>query len=88
MNNEKYLPLGTIVMLNGGKKRVMITGYCCKTKTSEQIYDYTGCLYPEGYISSDKMLVFNHQDIEKIDSFGYIDEEFNNFKNLLNKLNQ
>ena len=32
MNNiqdsGKYLPIGTVVMLKGGKKRVMITGFC------------------------------------------------------------
>ena len=28
MNTEKFLPIGTVVMLNGGAKRVMITGFC------------------------------------------------------------
>ena len=29
---EKYLPIGTVVTLNGGTKKVMIIGYCppCK----------------------------------------------------------
>jgi hypothetical protein len=25
---EKYLPIGTVVLLKGGKKRAMITGFC------------------------------------------------------------
>ena len=25
---EKYLPIGTVVMLKGGTKRVMISGFC------------------------------------------------------------
>ena len=28
MNYKKYLPIGTVVMLKGGKKRAMITGFC------------------------------------------------------------
>ncbi|HIR49231.1 MAG TPA: DUF4176 domain-containing protein, partial [Candidatus Faecimonas gallistercoris] len=29
MQAEKYLPIGTVVMLKGGKKRAMIIGFCC-----------------------------------------------------------
>lgn len=87
MNNEKYLPIGTVVMLKGGKKRAMITGFCAvpgddKTK----VYDYSGCLYPEGFISSNQTLLFNHEQIEKIYHMGLIDEEEKNFKVKLNEL--
>lgn len=85
MKYEKYLPIGSVVMLKSGKKRIMITGFCCQTTESNKMYDYTGCLYPEGYLSSDKMLLFNHEDIEKIYCIGLSDDEEKEFKKKLNE---
>ena len=28
MENEKFLPIGTVVLLKGGKRELMVTGYC------------------------------------------------------------
>ena len=80
---EKYLPVGTVVMLKGGQKRVMITGFVCKENESNKIYDYCGCLFPEGFISPDKNLLFNHNQIEKIYHMGLNDEEEMKFKTKL-----
>ena len=80
---EKYLPVGTVVMLKNGKKRIMITGFACKTSESDKIYDYCGCLYPEGFISSDQNLLFDHEQIESISFIGLIDEEEKQFKTIL-----
>lgn len=80
MKYEKYLPIGTVVMLNGGKKRVMITGFCCTEQTKkDKTYDYCGLVYPEGYIKSDLQLLFDHAQIEKIYYLGLNDEEGKNF---------
>ena len=82
--NVKYLPIGTVVMLRNGKKRVMITGFCCSDKSKpDTTYDYSGCLYPEGIITSDQNLVFNHDQIEKIYALGFADEEEKEFKERL-----
>ena len=32
---EKFLPIGTVVLLKGGKKEVMITSYCIFPNNSE-----------------------------------------------------
>ena len=44
MNNvgEKFLPLGTVVMLKGASKRLMITGFCTMAADESEcvIYDY------------------------------------------------
>ena len=77
MNREKYLPIGTVVLLKDAKKRVMIIGFAVKGKdTGDKIYDYVGCIYPEGLISVDKNLVFNHDQIDKIFYMGYVDNEW------------
>lgn len=84
MNYEKYLPVGTVVMLKGGKKRAMITGFCTVADEDKtKVYDYCGCLYPEGVISSNQTLLFNHEQIDKIYHLGLVDEEEKNFKEKL-----
>ena len=84
---EKYLPIGTVCLLKGGKKRLMITGFCTTTNDDpNKIYDYNGCLYPEGIISSEKSCLFNHDQIEKIYYMGYSDEEEKEFKKNLKEL--
>lgn len=85
MNNKiNFLPLGTIVLLKGGSKRLMITGYCAYDKANQgKFYDYSGCLYPEGIISSDQLALFNNSQIEKVFYMGYSDEEDKQFKNKL-----
>ncbi len=77
---EKYLPVGTVVMLKGGQKRVMVTGFVCKGNDSDKVYDYCGCLFPEGFVSSDQSLLFDHSQIEKIHYMGLVDEEETAFK--------
>ena len=87
MNTEKFLPIGTVVMLNGGEKRVMITGFCTVADDDKsKMYDYCGCLYPEGVVSSDKTLLFNHEQIAKIFALGYSDDEEKQFKNRLKEV--
>ena len=84
---EKFLPVGTVVLLSGGKKRIMITGYVAIGKeTGDKVYDYIGCLYPEGVISSDKNLLFHHNQIEKVYYMGYSDDEQKSFSKKLIQL--
>lgn len=79
MNKEKYLPIGSVVLLKDAKKRVMITGFAAKGKeTGDKMFDYMGCLYPEGVISSEQNLLFDHEQIDKIFYIGYIDDEWKN----------
>ena len=81
---KKYLPIGTVCLLKNAKKRVMVTGFAAKGKeTGDKMFDYIGCLYPEGVISSDKNLLFNHDQIDKIFYMGYVDDEQ---KELMKKL--
>lgn len=84
---EKYLPIGTVVLLKGGKKRAMITGFCSVAQENqEKIYDYSGCVYPEGYLSSNQVCLFDHDQIEEIFFVGFEDEEEKAFKEKLNTI--
>lgn len=86
---EKFLPLGTVVMLKGASKRLMITGFCSMAANEgeqAQMYDYSGCMYPEGFISSEQTALFNHDQIDKIYYVGLVDDEEKKFKAKLNEL--
>lgn len=84
---EKYLPIGTVVMLKGGSKRAMITGFCVTgEENKEKMFDYSGCMYPEGVISSKQILLFDHEQIEAIYHMGLIDEEEKKFKERLKEI--
>ena len=92
MNTNKYLPIGTVVLLENGKKRVMVTGYKSTTvneadpEKKETEWDYNGCIFPEGIIASDQMLVFNHSQIKEIFFMGLTDLETQIFHEKLNNL--
>ncbi len=78
---EKYLPIGTVALLKGGTKRVMITGFCSMPKENpNQMFDYSGCMYPEGSISTEQVCLFNHDQIKEISYMGLKDEEEEQFK--------
>jgi len=84
---NKFLPIGTVVLLKGGVKKLMITGFMAKpTEAKSKTYDYCGCLYPEGIITTDNTFLFNHDNIESILYRGYVDKEEEVFKEKLNIL--
>ena len=77
----KYLPVGTVVLLENGTKRVMINGFCTMDANKpDKIYDYSGVLFPEGSLSSDQTLLFDHNQIVRVDHYGLDDQEEKDFK--------
>ena len=83
-DTSKLLPIGSVVLLNNGKKKVMITGFYIKTdEHPDKIFDYCGCLFPEGVLSSEQNLLFDHNQIEKLCYMGLKDEEEKEFKDKL-----
>lgn len=86
-NYEKFLPIGSVVLLKGGTKKAMITGFCSvASEEKTKIYDYTGCIYPEGYLDFDQVCLFDHDQIEKVYHLGYIDDEEKSFKEELKEV--
>ena len=79
---QGVLPIGTVVLLKDGTKRVMIIGVCQRQAnvSQEVIWDYSGCLYPEGYMGGDQTFLFNGEQIARIFALGYQDEEQFSFK--------
>lgn len=72
----ELFPLGTVVKLKNVEKLMMICGYASiKASKPEYIYDYSGFLYPEGYVDMHKVYQFNNEEIEGIIAMGYQDRE-------------
>lgn len=69
---DRTLPIGSVVQLKENGKRVMIVGYYqYKMGEEEKIYDYVGCIYPEGFLAADQMVLFDHAQILHIYALGY-----------------
>lgn len=83
MNIKELLPIGSVVLLKTGKKRVMVTGVKQTDKSNGKEYDYACVLYPEGHIGGNQNLLFNHDDIDEIFFRGFEDEERETFINKL-----
>ena len=95
-NKKRFLPIGSVVMLSGGTKEVMITSYCIfptnyQIKDGEAVtperkmYEYGGCIYPEGILDSNVSCAFNHDQIVKILHVGYESDKQKNLSAILNK---
>jgi hypothetical protein len=78
---KELLPIGSVVLMQGGSKRIMITGVkqtdaADKKKTE---YDYIGVMYPEGYIGVQYQFLFNHGDVTEVFFRGFEDKERDDF---------
>ena len=87
---DKFLPIGSVVLLENGTNRLMINGYCPVNDDEKNVkYDYSGVLFPEGLLNSEQNYVFNHSQIVRLDFLGLSDKEQQDFierlKDALNK---
>lgn len=82
MNYEKYLPMGTVVILKKGTKKIMIFGRKQQNVETGEQFDYIAYLYPEGNIKKDLSILFNHEDIKEVIHMGYVDEDEEKFQKL------
>lgn len=76
MTESKILPLGTVVVLKGSTKKMMLIARLIAAPINGQIYrfDYGACLYPEGLLG-DSLIYFNDEDILKVVHEGFHDDE-------------
>lgn len=85
MENNTYLPIGSIVLLKGQNKRIMIDGRRLVQQQEGKEYDYRGCLYPEGEQGNKEVILFNNEDIEMIYFIGFQDIEELAFRKMVLK---
>lgn len=82
---KSLLPIGSVVLLNGAEKRLMICGRVQTDVNTNITYDYSACLYPDGIISSSELYMFNNENIDKVYFLGFQDGEELQFRKFLNE---
>ena len=80
---KEYLPLGTVVLLKNGTKKIMIYGRKQIQASTGDIFDYVACLYPEGNISAEYTFLFNEDQIDEVIFKGFSNEEEKQFLQVL-----
>lgn len=86
---KEYLPLGSVITLKNGSKRLMIVGRLQNQIGSNDIYDYAAVLWPEGLVDSKHFYLFNQEDLDKLYYIGLQDMEEFQFRSVLkSKLNE
>ena len=86
---KDMLPIGSVVLIKGGEKKIMICGRIQAKDGDETIYDYSACYYPEGIVDPSAMFFFNRDAIETVYFIGFQDKEELDFRhNVLDKLGE
>ncbi len=67
--NLKFLPVGSVCLVEGVNKKQMIIGYL------KSGYDYVAVEYPKGFETDNKLSYFNHEQVKELYSLGYKNEE-------------
>ncbi len=70
---DDWLPIGSVVLLNGANKSLMVISRFVYNVDDGKYYEYCGCLYPEG-ISDSEYYFFNHDEIGLVVQAGFEDE--------------
>ena len=87
MIQKEFYPVGTIVSLFNTKERLMISGYYQKNNQSDKVWDYVGVLYPNGFLTPNRMVLFDHEQIESKYYLGCQNTEQMSFISSLNNKN-
>ena len=72
---KEFYPLGSVVRLKNGTKRIMICGRLQLRESDQKIFDYCACYYPEGIFEPKDLFFFQHKDIDVVYFLGYQDKE-------------
>ena len=71
IQSEKYLPIGTLVKIDSLEMKVMIIGYASVDKKN---------------MTSERNILFDHNEIKEVFELGYSDEEQINWNNKMKSL--
>ena len=68
------LPIGTVVLLDIFSQPLMIYGRMQQQEEKNQIWQYVACPYPQGHISDETNVFFNHEQIKEVIFKGFESE--------------
>lgn len=72
---KDLLPCGSVVQLQETEVKIMICGRIAVEESSDDIYDYVGCIYPTGITAQENLIFFDRDLIERVYFIGFQDEE-------------
>ena len=77
MENNKLLPLGSIVFLKDGVIKMLIIGrrnlIAKEGEKKPILFDYAASPYPIGFAGNEQLYHFNHENIDKVIFSGFTD---------------
>ena len=85
---NEYLPIGSVVLLKGAIRKAMIIGIIQSTKAEDGVikeHDYIAVMFPEGFLNTETMFMFNHDQITDVVYRGYENPERAEFLQKLEK---
>ena len=80
---KDFLPVGSVVSIRFNPNKFMIMGFCTIDGNTKKVYDYSAVLYPTGLEDLDNVVMFNRDVVKKIHHLGYITDEHNDFKKVI-----
>ncbi|MDE5984355.1 MAG: DUF4176 domain-containing protein [Eubacterium sp.] len=76
LNTVKWLPLGTVVSLEGSEQKAMIIGRIQQDRNNPDVkFEYTAVLYPQGLVNPKENYMFNLSQVKRIYFLGFSNEE-------------
>ena len=85
---KSFLPIGSVVLLKDSSKRVMIVGLKQHQVDSDKVWDYSGCLFPEGVVDPEQLYLFDRDQIARLYFIGLQDSESLSFLRRISELEQ
>lgn len=85
---ETILPIGTVVLTETGEVPLMIVSRASLFDDNGEIgyFDYAAVPYPEGMVTDNEYLFFNHEDVADVIYFGYVNSHEQIFAEQYDKL--
>ena len=76
METKEFLPLGSVVIVKGSVKKLVLIARAIFTEVNgeRKYFDYGACTYPEGVLG-ENIVYFQHKDIAEVIAKGYTDED-------------
>ncbi|WP_148357101.1 DUF4176 domain-containing protein [Peribacillus simplex] len=71
---NELLPIGTIVLLDIFPQPLMVYGRMQQQAEKDSIWEYVACPYPQGHISDESNVFFNHEQIKQVIFKGFESE--------------
>lgn len=73
---KNFLPIGSVITMQGAKRKLMIIGTGVRDKETNKTYDYVAVPYPQGYLGAEAMFLCNQEDVATLDYLGYVNAEY------------